>query len=95
MIALRFTRVELGLFDCGCFTDGHKTVAFADFGSQNQDAYRTELRKSDSVVSCIGGFGKTDAYMGLVNGEANIKLAEVCTPDKRMRMFPYTPPVAR
>lgn len=45
---------------------------------QNQDLYRAELRQSDTVVSCVGGFGKTDAYMGLVNGEANIKLAEVC-----------------
>lgn len=45
---------------------------------QNQDLYRAELRQSDTVVSCIGGFGKTDAYMGLINGETNIKLAEVC-----------------
>lgn len=45
--------------------------------NQNQDLYRAELRQSDTVVSCIGGFGKTDAYMGLVNGETNIKLAEV------------------
>lgn len=44
---------------------------------QNQEVYRAELRKSDTVVSCVGGFGKTDAYMGLVNGEANINLAEV------------------
>lgn len=44
---------------------------------QNQEAYRAELRKSDTVISCVGGFGKTDAYMELVNGEANIKLAEV------------------
>lgn len=46
-------------------------------GAKNQDLYRAELRKSDTVISCIGGFGRTDAYMELVNGEANIKLAEV------------------
>lgn len=45
--------------------------------TQNQEVYRAELRKSDTVVSCVGGFGKTDAYMGLVNGEANINLAKV------------------
>lgn len=46
-------------------------------GDKNQDLYRAELRKSDTVISCVGGFGRTDAYMELVNGEANIKLAEV------------------
>lgn len=51
--------------------------ALSFFGAQNQDLYRAELRQTDTVVSCVGGFGKTDAYMGLINGEANIKLVEV------------------
>ncbi len=56
-----------------CLALPHLVLLFC----QNQDLYRAELRRSDTVVSCVGGFGKTDAYMGLVNGEANIKLAEV------------------
>lgn len=51
--------------------------AVSFFGAQNQDLYRAELRQTDTVISCVGGFGKTDAYMGLINGEANIKLVEV------------------
>ena len=50
---------------------------FFVFHAQNQDLYRAELRQSDTVISCVGGFGKTDAYMVLINGEANIKLVEV------------------
>eukprot|EP00903_Cladosiphon_okamuranus_P015044 g13918.t1 len=53
-----------------------KSVKWVEGNALNQDLYRAELRQSDTVVSCVGGFGKTDAYMGLVNGEANIKLAE-------------------
>jgi hypothetical protein len=40
------------------------------------------MAECESVVSCVGGFGATDAYMGLVNGDCNMKLAEtakVCT----------------
>lgn len=44
---------------------------------QNQETYREELRESDTVVSCVGGFGATSAYMDLVNGDTNVKLAEV------------------
>lgn len=38
--------------------------------------YMSELQECDAVVSCIGGFGATDAYLNLVNGDCNIKLAE-------------------
>jgi hypothetical protein len=34
------------------------------------------MAECESVVSCVGGFGATDAYMGLVNGDCNMKLAE-------------------
>jgi hypothetical protein len=34
------------------------------------------MAECESVVSCVGGFGATDAYMGLINGDCNMKLAE-------------------
>lgn len=62
---------------CVCLFSSPRYMLSLSLSFQNQDLYRTELRQSDTVVSCVGGFGKTDAYMGLVNGETNIKLAEV------------------
>lgn len=73
--------VSVDNFAVQCVLIGFFVCDWASFNMylffQNQDLYRSELRKSDTVVSCVGGFGKTDAYMELVNGEANIKLAEV------------------
>lgn len=54
-----------------------RCIAHSASPRQNQETYREELRDSDTVVSCVGGFGATSAYMDLVNGDANVKLAEV------------------
>ncbi|KAG5188209.1 hypothetical protein JKP88DRAFT_136857, partial [Tribonema minus] len=40
------------------------------------DSYKSALEGCDSVVSCIGGFGATDSYLNLVNGDCTIKLCE-------------------
>ncbi|CAM9505046.1 unnamed protein product [Ectocarpus sp. 4 AP-2014] len=65
-----------------------KSVKWVEGNALNQDLYRAELRRSDTVVSCVGGFGKTDAYMGLVNGETNIKLAEAAA-DAGVKQFVF------
>jgi hypothetical protein len=31
----------------------------------------------DAAISCVGGFGQTDAYLRLVNGDCNLKVLEV------------------
>jgi hypothetical protein len=41
------------------------------------EVYRSALSECDSVVSCIGGFGATDSYLNLVNGDCTIKLCEI------------------
>ncbi|CAM9185828.1 unnamed protein product [Scytosiphon promiscuus] len=65
-----------------------KSVKWVKGNALNQDLYRAELRQSDTVVSCVGGFGKTDAYMELVNGETNIKLAEAAA-DAGVKQFVF------
>lgn len=34
------------------------------------------MSECDAVVSCVGGFGATDAYLSLVNGDTNVRLAQ-------------------
>lgn len=41
------------------------------------ETYKGSMSSCDAVVSCVGGFGATDSYMQLVNGDCNVKLAEV------------------
>ncbi|CAM9615304.1 unnamed protein product [Ascophyllum nodosum] len=65
-----------------------KSVKWVKGNALSPDIYRAELLKSDTVVSCVGGFGKTDAYMELVNGEANIKLAEAAA-DAGVKQFVF------
>ncbi|CAN0003804.1 unnamed protein product [Laminaria digitata] len=65
-----------------------KSVKWIEANAVNQDLYRAELRQSDTVISCVGGFGKTDAYMGLINGEANIKLVEAAA-DAGVKQFVF------
>ncbi|CAM9493710.1 unnamed protein product [Chrysoparadoxa australica] len=51
-------------------------VEWVEGNALDRETYAGVLAGSDCVISCIGGFGKTDAYMGLVNGDCNMEVVE-------------------